>query len=362
LPLSPPALFTSPLFSWGTKLRLLGELFRRAPGTKTDASVAEFARRHFGQEVLDYAVQPFVSGIYAGDPENLSTRHAFPKLWVMKQSHGSLLRAQIAAAKTRRAQDSNTTATPKIISFRRGLQTLPHALASRMANGVFSLNARVDKIVPGPPWQVFWHDGQTTHAEAFDAVISALPAAALSRLTVGTGGERPLATLDAIPHPPVASLFLGFTREQVAHPLDGFGALVPACEKRSILGVIFSSSLFPDRAPLGHVALTVLVGGALQPELASLPAGELFATVRKDLRDLLGVAGEPVFQRNTFWPRAIPQYHLGYDQHLAKLSACETAYPGLFIGGQVRDGISLPHCLAAGEKLAARATAWQPLK
>jgi oxygen-dependent protoporphyrinogen oxidase len=355
VPSSPPALFTSSLFSFGTKLRVLGELFRSAAEKESDLSVADFARRHFGSEVLDYAVQPFVSGIYAGDPEMLSTRHAFPKLWTMAQSHGSVLRGQMAAAKARRAQSD--TVAPKIISFRRGLQTLPHALASRVANGVFSLNARVDKLIPGKTWQVFWHDGQATQAESFDAVVSALPAAALSRLIVGHGGERPLAALDAIPHPPVSSLFLGFAREQVAHPLDGFGALVPAREKRSLLGIIFSSSLFPDRAPPGHVALTVLIGGALQPELAALTADQLLATVRNDLRDLLGITGEPVFRRHTFWPRAIPQYNLGYEQFFAALSACEQAHPGFFIGGQMRDGIALPSCLAAGEKLARRSVA-----
>ncbi|MEO7414540.1 MAG: protoporphyrinogen oxidase, partial [Opitutaceae bacterium] len=299
-----------------------------------------------------------ISGIYAGDAEKLSVRHAFPKLWEMERSHGSLLRGQIAEAKARRA--AGKAGAPKIISFRRGLQTLPHALAARMPSGVFSLNARIDRIVPGQSWKVVWQEGETTRTESFDAVISALPAAGLSRLVIGTGAERPLTLLDTIPHPPVSSLFLGFKREQVSHPLDGFGALVPALEKRALLGVIFSSSLFPDRAPPGHVALTVMIGGALQPDLAARSGSDLFATVREDLRELLGVNGEPVFQRHAFWPKAIPQYALGYDRYLDAIAACERAYPGFSIGGQVRDGIALPSCIAAGEKLAARSIACVP--
>jgi protoporphyrinogen/coproporphyrinogen III oxidase len=357
VPASPGGLLTTPLFSFGTKLRILREFFTPASRDATDLSVAEFTRRHFGPEVLETVIQPFISGIYAGDAEALSTRHAFPKLWAMAQAHGSLLRAQIAGAKSRQAR--GTAGGPKIVSFRRGLQTLPHALAARMGNGVFALNATLEKIVPGKPWQVRWREsaGGQTQVETFDAVVSALPARGLSTLTIGRNGEKPLASLTAISHPPVSSVFLGFKREQVAHPLDGFGALVPAREKRSILGVIFSSSLFPDRAPSGHVALTVIVGGALQPQLAALPEPQLRATVLEDLRALLGITGEPGFHRHTFWPGAIPQYTLGYEQHFATISACEQAHPGLWIGGQIRDGIALPSCIAAGENLAGRSTA-----
>jgi oxygen-dependent protoporphyrinogen oxidase len=358
VPASPGGLFGTPLFSFPTKLRVLTEFFHSRGKQPSDLSVAEFTRQHFGQQVLERAVQPLISGIYAGDPETLSTRYAFPKLWALAESHGSVLRGQIAAAKARRTRaGAGGNLALMVISFRRGLQTLPHALAAKMSGGVFSLNARVEKLVYENSWQVHWQDGPNARAETFDAVVAALPAEALSRLVIGAAGERPLASLASIPSPPVASLFLGFKREQVAHPLDGFGALVPATEKRSILGAIFSSSLFPNRAPADHVALTVLVGGTLQPELAGLPADQLFAAVRNDLRELLGVTGEPVFQRHTFWPRAIPQYLLDHGHHLAAIAAVEQAQPGLFFGGQVRDGISLPSCLAAGEKLAARASA-----
>jgi oxygen-dependent protoporphyrinogen oxidase len=350
-PASPPAFLTSPLFSFGAKVRLFGDLFSRPRVRTSDISLEEFVRSHFGQELVDYGLNPFVGGVYAGNPKKLSARYSFPQLWEIEQKHGSIIRGQIAAAKAKKARGEPRGG---IISFAHGLQTLPEALAARLPAGALSLNARLEALVPGKPWSVVWHDGTTAHTEQFDTVVSALPAAGLASLRFGTLGERPLASLDAIEHPPVSSLFLGYRREQVAHALDGFGLLVPEIEKRAVLGILFSSSLFAGRAPEGHVALTVMVGGMRQPDLARLPTEKLLAAVDRDLRELVGVSGAPVFQRHAFWPRAIPQYQLGYETHLAAMTACERAHPGLLIGGQARDGIALPACLAAGEKLAAR--------
>ena len=349
-PLSPPAFLTSSLFSPGAKLRLLSEFFTRPRVRPADLSLEDFVRDHFGQELIDYGLNPFVAGVYAGNPKKLSARHAFPKLWHLEQTHGSLLRGQRAAARTR------TGPAPAIVSFARGLQTLPDALVARLPAGTLTLNARVEALLPASPagWSVVWHDGNATRTETFDAVLAALPAPALATLRFGPLGERPLASLDAIEHPPVSALFLGYRRDQVAHALDGFGLLVPEKEKRSLLGVLFNSTLFAGRAPAGHVALTVMVGGTRQPDLARLPTDQLLATVAPDLRALLGVTGAPAFVRHTFWSRAIPQYNLGHDQHLATMAAGENAHPHFFLGGQARDGIALPACLAAGEKLAAR--------
>jgi oxygen-dependent protoporphyrinogen oxidase len=345
-PLSPPALVSSSLFSLGAKLRVFSELLARPRVRLADLSLEEFIRDHFGPEIVDYALNPFVTGVYAGNPKKLSARYAFPKLWETEQKHGSLLRGQRTAAK----QNPNRRA--EIISFRLGLQTLTDAIARRLSPDMFAFDARVEALVPGSTWSLVWNDGATTHTEKFDAVIAALPAPALATLRFGTLGERPLASLDTIEHPPVSTLFLGYRRDQVRHPLDGFGLLVPAVEKRAFLGVLFSSSLFPGRAPADHVALTVIVGGTRQPELARLPADELLATIQPDLHQLLGVSGTPVFRRHNFWARAIPQYNLGYETHLETIAAAERAHAGFFVGGQARDGISVPSCIAAGDRLA----------
>lgn len=357
-PMSPASFLKTPLFSFGAKLRLFGDLFARPRIRPSDISLEAFVAAHFGQELVDYGLNPFVGGVYAGNPKKLSARHSFPQLWEMEQKHGSIIRGQFAAAKARKASGQ-----PKkkigIISFKQGLVTLPNALAARLPVGTLALEAQIEALVPGKPWSVIWRDlrNGTTQTEQFDAVVSALPALALAQLRIGTLGERPLASLDGIEHPPVSSLFLGYRREQIAHALDGFGVLAPEVEQRSVLGILFSSSLFPGRAPTGHVALTVMVGGMRQPEIARLPQEQLLAAVDRDLRELLGVDGEPVFQRHTFWPRAIPQYNLGHERYLETMAAAERNHAGLFIGGQARDGIALPACLAAGEKLAQRVAA-----
>lgn len=277
VPVSLSAFLGTSLFSLGGKFRLLAELFTRPRVRTSDLSLEEFVRSHFGSDLVNYALNPFVAGVYAGDPKKLSARYAFPPIWDGEQKSGSLLRALLASAKARKAAGLPAS---EMISFRHGLQTLPDSLAARLPAGTLTLNARIEALVPaapsvalakeGPPWSVVWHDGEKAQTENFDAVIAALPASALAQLRFGTLGERPLASLDAIEHPPVVSLFLGYRREQVAHPLDGFGLLAPAVERRSVLGVLFSSSIFAGRAPAGHVALTVLVGGARQPELAQI--------------------------------------------------------------------------------------------
>ncbi|CAM2775708.1 protoporphyrinogen oxidase [Rariglobus hedericola] len=356
-PTSPPAFFTSPLFSGIAKLQLLIEVFSRRRNRTADVSLADFVADHFGSELVDYGLRPFVSGIYAGNAQKLSARHSFPSLWEAERTHGSLIRAQLASAKAKRARGEPSGPSP-IVNFTDGLETLPRALAARLPAGSVELNARVTEIVPGQPWKLYWKDShQVSHTETFSSVVLAVPAAALSELTIGPMGERPLSALSDVEYPPVSSLFLGYRCEQVTHPLDGFGMLVPPAESRSILGVLFNSTLFPGRAPAGHVALTVMSGGALRPDLARLDEPSLLTLVQKELSELLGVSGAPAFIRRSFWAHAIPQYNLGYERFLDLIARTEAARPGLLIGGHVRDGISLPNCLAAGEKLAVRALA-----
>ncbi len=359
VPMSPPAFFKTPLFSPGAKLRVLSELFTRPRAREKETSVSEFVSDHFGKQILERAFQPMVSGIYAGDPALISVREAFPKLWELEKNHGSLIRGMMAGARKRR-KTGGQAGPPKLISFRSGLRALPEALAARLPAGSLALRTTVEGIVPGDRWRVVSSTAGVRSEEAFDSVISALPAPALAQLAIGAGLDRPLATLAGIAHPPVSSVFLGFRREQVSHALDGFGVLVPATERRSVLGVLFSSSLFPGRAPDGHVALTVMTGGMLQPEIGRLMTHDLIAVILADLKTLLGVSGDPVFWRHNPWPQAIPQYNLGYAQHRKTMAACEQAHPGLMIGGQARDGVSVPDCLASGLKLAERAAALHP--
>jgi oxygen-dependent protoporphyrinogen oxidase len=265
-----------------------------------------------------------------------------------------LIRGLAKGAKKRR--EAGRPAAPKLISFRGGLQALTDAMASRLPPGAVELGAEVRRAGRGERarWRIEWVRGQECAQEEFDAVVSAVPSQSLSRLEIGGAGERPLEVLAQVEQPPVASLFLGFRREQIRHPLDGFGVLVPSVEKRSVLGILFNSTLFEGRAPDGHVALTVMCGGSLQADIARLPHDQLLATVQRDLAELIGAQGEPVFVRRSFWPRAIPQYNIGYDRYLDAISACERTWAGLFIGGNVKGGIALTDCLKSGSSLAKR--------
>lgn len=350
MPASPLGFVKTKLFSLRAKIGLMGEPFRRRSPADSAESVAEFVERRLGREFLDYAVNPFVGGVYAGDPRQLSVRYAFPKLHALEQEHGSLLRG---AFKRR-----NTSGGPKgrIFSFPEGLAELPRALAQSLGSAV-RLSTRATTVRrAGGHWEIETERAGENRLEKFSAVICALPADAVAALRFeGVPGADQLAALREIPHPAVVSVFAGFRREDVAHPLDGFGLLMPEVERRRILGTLFSSTLFPGRAPQGHVALTTFIGGVRSPQLAQLDDTALKQLVREELGELLGVRGDPVYFKVRRWPRAIPQYTLGYARFKEIFESVEAAAPGLHFGGNARDGISLANCIGSGWRLATAA-------
>ncbi len=339
LPLSPPAVLASSFFSLRAKLALLAEPL--APGAPAgDESIAAFVRRRFGPEVLEFAAGPFISGIYAGDPAALSMRHALPRIHALEREHGSVLRGAIKAGR----RTSRQADAPVLMSFREGMAELTDRLAAGVGTCI-RLAASVPAVRRDEgKWWVASPAGETQH----DAVVLAAPAHALGHLRLDASEGNRLAELAAIPHPPVAALVLGFRREDVEHPLDGFGLLVPAVERRRVLGVVFSSTVFPGRAPDGHVTLSVVAGGALQPEIASLEPDALELLVLEELRNVLGVRGTPVFRAHARWPRAIPQYVVGYDRFTAALEAIEAANPALRFAGSYRGGVALGDALRSG--------------
>jgi len=353
LPGSPLGFVTTPLFSFRAKLRLLGEPWRPRGSADVEETVADFVTRRLGPEFLDYAINPFVAGVYAGDPRRLSVPQAFPKLFTLEQEHGSLIRGALASR--------NTSGGPKgrIFSFPEGLGEIATAAAARLG-GALRLNHRVQTVVrANGGWRLgISAEGHEETAE-FNAVVCALPADALAALPfAGVPEAAGLATLREIAHPPVVSVFTGYRREQVAHALDGFGLLMPEVERGRILGTLFSSTLFPGRAPEGHVALTTFIGGMRAPDLATRDDEALRALVAEELGRLLGVRGDPVVFRVQRWPRAIPQYAPGYARFKEAMAAAERGAPGLFLGGNSRDGISLANCIGAGRRLAREVTAF----
>lgn len=349
VPMSPLGLLTTPLLSARAKLRLLREPFVR-PGEAAEESVADFVRRRLGPEVLDYAVNPFVAGVYAGDPERLSTRHAFPTLYALEREHGSLLRGMLH--RVRHRADAPLKPSPHPFSFRDGMQTLPDALARQLGDEAIRLRAAVVALRRDVgSWKVTIRNNGID-AEHFDGVVFTVPLHRLAGIDFETDVD--LAPLAEVAYPPLSVLALGFRRADVEHSLDGFGVLVPEREGLNVLGALFSSTLFPGRAPAGHVLLTCFVGGTRHPDLAARPESNLVALALDDLRPLLGVRGEPAFVHRTLWAHAIPQVHVGYGRVIETLDALEARHAGLSFAGNVRRGVSVGNALEAGLEAADR--------
>jgi protoporphyrinogen/coproporphyrinogen III oxidase len=355
LPLSPQDLLTSRLLSNSAKLAVFGEALVDAGDALAEESVAAFVRRRFNQEVLEYVANPFVAGIFAGDPEQLAVRHALPKLYGLERANGSVIKAFAGMMRARKRNgDAAHDLGGSVISFRSGMQELPDALA-RQLHAELRLRAPVTQIRAGPKG---WAVGAAFQAtELYDAVVYAAPAHCVDDLDLDFPAGDRLKTLASIGHPPVAVLALGFRREDVAHPLDGFGFLVPEVERRNVLGVIFASSLFPGRAPDGHVILTAFVGGVRNPDLANADVPTVTARVLDDLRSLLGVTGEPSFRAFHLWPKAIPQYELAYSRFKDIMDEVERRNRGLALAGSYREGVAVGDVIASGEAAAARVMA-----
>ncbi|GHC09469.1 protoporphyrinogen oxidase [Cerasicoccus arenae] len=343
-PMGGGGIISTPLFSTGAKFRLVGELFAKKPSGLLEESLASFVERHFGPEVLDYAVNPFVGGIYAGDPRKLSAQHAFPMLAEAENDSGSVI---IGMIKKRRAKHARgETFKPYSLSFRDGLQALPDAIAAKLGPAL-NLSAEVLSIEQiDSRWSVTWRNATgVEQTDVTDELYLTIPSFALADLPLPDKVTESLSLLTEIEYPPVASVALGFDRSKVAHPLDGFGGLIPEMEDRAALGMLFSSSLFTGRAPDGKVLLTVFLGGARQPEIAQKAPEEIQEIAVHEVNHLLGATGKPEFAEVTVWPRAIPQYNVGYSDFLDQIAATENAFPGLHLLGNYRGGISVGQCI-----------------
>jgi protoporphyrinogen/coproporphyrinogen III oxidase len=351
-PSSLPSFVKTPLLSAGGKIRLFKEPFVKPAPKEQEESMADFTRRRLGQEALDYLVNPFVAGIFAGDPGRLSVRYAFPRIHEMERKNGSLFRGMMAAGKTRKSKGLPKS---RLISFRTGLARLTEKAAEQLDKHIYHETVVESVQAKNGGWELIASRFGRRLRDTYDAVVFALPPDALAALKIERHDSAiGLPSLKEILQPPVTTLALGFRREQIQHPLDGFGMLIPAKEQRNILGALFSSTLFPDRAPEGHVLLTLFIGGMRQPEVANLDDRALVQHAMKDLQELLGASGEPVFTHIHRWPRAIAQYEIGHGRFIRDIDSFEQDNPGLFVAGTSRDGISVGQCIASGFRHAAR--------
>ena len=342
----------TPALSLSGKLRLLKEPFippaAEAEGfSPEEETVADFVRRRLGEEFLESLIDPFVKGVYASDPRLLSMADTFPRLVAMEKGYGSLIKGGLALA--RKKKGPSPPFSRQILSFTRGMGALPESLAQLLEDDA-GTNAEVIACArTGNGFRTALLFEEETYYIRSKNLVLALPAGQTAGIIEPLSpGTAPL--LEQIPYAPIAVVYLGYPRERIAHPLDGFGLLVPSRERRKILGALFSSSLFPGRAPEGHVLLTVFVGGMVQPKLAQAFDEDLLPIVFGEIQSMLGATGTPSYVRIQRWGAAIPQSIPG---HGARVRAIESSLPpGLHLAGAYVGGVSVSQTFSAGIRAA----------
>jgi oxygen-dependent protoporphyrinogen oxidase len=349
VPLNPPAFIASSLFNPLTKLRVLRDILGRSTPPQNEESVAAFTRRKFSRELLDKLVGPFVSGIYAGDPEKLSLRSAFPQLYEAEKSAGSVIRGLLFSARKRGASAEK----PTLQTFREGNETLISALAASLGSnlrcGVTAQRVRRtmasrDSKTDTPTFELTLLANDREELLTTNRLIIATPAHQAATLLRDVDSQFESA-LSPIPYAPVAVVSLGYPKSALRHSLEGFGFLVPRSSGLRILGTVWNSSLFPNRAPDGHVLLTSFVGGATDPGAVPLPESEIVSTVHRELASILGISRPPPFSHVQASQRAIPQYNLGHIQRMDQLSEIQNKHQSIRLIGNYLRGPALGACI-----------------
>jgi oxygen-dependent protoporphyrinogen oxidase len=341
VPMSPPAFFMSSLIDGSTKWALARDIFGKSISPNEDESVAAFTRRKFSAQLLDRLVGPFVSGVYAGDPERLSIRSAFPQLHEAEQSTGSIVRGMMRLAKAKKGPRERAT----LNTFRDGNETLVRAFANQLGSSLRT-GLRVTEVSRRSDGSFDVRFEGPGQEECFSTrlLIFATPTDVTGRLLAQL--DSPFESLlTPVEYAAVAVVSLGYRKDDVGHSLDGFGFLVPRSAGLRVLGTVWNSSLFPGRAPDDHVLLTSFVGGATDPGAANLNQQELTNLVHREISPLLSIKRDPVFSNVTVWPRALPQYNLGHGDRLSAISQRLAQFPGIRLIGNYLRGPAIGSCV-----------------
>ena len=347
--LAPTALWPlarSPVFSLRGKARMALDLVLPRGNAGADESLGAFVRRRLGVEALERVADPLVGGIYTADPERLSLAATMPRFLEMERDHRSVIlglrRADTAKGGSAGARYGLFVAPAD------GMGALVEAVAKRVPEGVIRMNAAVQSLArDGARWRVA-AAGRTFDA---DSVILTAPAHVAARLVAPLDAEL-ARELAAIEYASSATVTLGFPATGVADKLRGFGFVVPFAEGRQLLACTFASRKYPGRAPDGHELLRAFVGGARRPDLVELDDDALVATVRGELRALVGIVAEPVLTRVERWRRAMPQYAVGHLERVRAIESRVAALPGLALAGAAYRGVGIPDCVRGGEAAA----------
>ena len=350
LPSSPLSGLKTPLFSMRDKLGILLEPFR-ARGQKENESIAELVVRRLGKSFLDYAVDPFIGGIYAGDPHRLVTRYALPKLYALEEQYGSFIRGAIAKARAPKDAEAQSV-TKQIFSTSGGLSQLTHALANHIGSEHFSYAAEGCRITRTAErlYEVQFTAEGTTRTLRAHHVITTAPAPALPSLLPFLSTED-LAPITALRYAPIVQVAWGMRATKLPH-FHAFGGLVPSHEDGELLGILHPSACFEERAPKGGTLLSIFLGGMRAPEVIDYSDEAIEALVRERLQRLLGITAEPDLLHIFRHRLAIPQYEASSGARFERITQLEERYPGLHLAGAIRDGIGIPDRIKQGEALA----------
>jgi oxygen-dependent protoporphyrinogen oxidase len=340
-PLSPPAFFLSSMINGATKWALLRDIFGKNLPPDADESVAAFIRRKFSPQLLDRLVGPFVSGVYAGDPERLSVRSAFPMLYEAEKAAGSIVRGMLRVAKSKKGPRER----PTLQTFREGNETFVRALANKLGPALLT-GTKVIEISHqnDGSFSLGLESRSGNDSLSTRSLILATPTDITGSLLshLDPSFESPLTSME---YAAVAVVSLGYRQQDVGHSLNGFGFLVPRSSGLRVLGSVWNSSLFPGRTPDGHALLTSFVGGATDPAATKLKPEELAVLVHAEISSVLSMKNDPVFSNVTIWPRALPQYNLGHSDRLAAVAKSCSRFPGLWLTGNYLQGPAIGSCV-----------------
>jgi protoporphyrinogen/coproporphyrinogen III oxidase len=347
-------LLKSRVLSLRGKLRAGSEYFIPAKLHESDESLASFVRRRFGREIFDRLVQPLVGGIYAADPERLSLEATMPQLREMERIHGGILRALLHQRKLQKNRGGESGEYGRFTALREGMTSMIDSLAARLPTGAVRLASPVEGVWPmeNNRWLIAI-GGKTSERLEVDGVVIATPAHPAAQLLAAADSQA-ATELMQIEYASCAVVSLGYRREQIGHPLDGLGFVVPLLEERTILACSFSSVKYEGRAPSGLVLLRVVMGGARQDGLLQLTNDELAELAEAELSDSLGIHGPAAMRHVTRHDRAMPQYHVGHRQFVSSLQRRLSRYSTLALAGSAYGGVGVPACIRSGQSAADR--------
>ena len=329
IPQSLKQFFRSNFLSFRAKIRIIFEVFKKK--TNSNTSVYEFFRRRFGKEFHDRIIEPFLTGIYAGNTRNMSIKHVLKKIWEMEQNHGSIILGFI--------KKKSRNEIPKSFNFKKGLRRLSDSIFQVIEKKII-LNSKITSISKiGNSYEIIINNKIKYRC---DKLVSTISAYALSDIIYDNKLSQ---ALKKISYCPIHVLHLGLEKEKIQEDISGFGVLTKPADKRNFLGIIFNSQIFPHVAPIGKDLVTVMIGGARQEELLSLDKEFLFEKVIKDVRKLISYNGEIIMKHDFLWKRAIPQYQLNHEGIVSKIEDFQNKNKNFHITGNYYNGISVSDCI-----------------